>query len=149
MRVAVSLAVIFISLPAKTQEPQIVLRPRIPFINCVNAYNASIGIPPNQACEVSVYDAPGTRSLISAAQNTVQTNLDALNKRLVTEIGTLQNNVKDLSLANDALTKRLNDIEKKINQKNGTSERTSQYARDRRYWKMNMKVTAYKCRDRD
>jgi len=80
---------------------------------------------PYPPCMVTVINDQDTRKLIAdaqqATQTTDQTNLEAVNKSLNYQINNLQNSIKALSDANDALTKRLNDLEQKVDKQSQTS----------------------------
>jgi septal ring factor EnvC (AmiA/AmiB activator) len=97
--------------------------------NCAFILANMSGTQQYAPCEVMVFSDHDTQKLIAdaqqaaqqAAQQTAQSNLDAVNKSLNDKISNLQQSIKALSDANDALTKRLNDLEQKVNKQNQTS----------------------------
>jgi TolA-binding protein len=76
-------------------------------------------------CVVSVYSDQDTQRLMATVQQSAgqfaQTNQDSLRQSLEKEINTLQKQIQNLSDANDALTKRLDDLEKKNKVHNASS----------------------------
>lgn len=90
-----------------------------PAPNCVSQMQGSYQNGGPAQCNVSVWSDQETNALIAQAQqNTAQAtqlHLDDLEKRLNERIVALEGNIKQLSDENDALTKRLNDLEEKVN----------------------------------
>jgi len=63
-------------------------------------------------CDVLVYNTTETDKRINDSQHAAETKINDLNARLETEIAILRVQIKTLSDANDALTNRLNKIER-------------------------------------
>ena len=92
---------------------------------------SSMWCPANEAsgshdsrCDVTVWSDKDTERLIAAAQQNTQqvakANLDSVEQRLKDEINVLQAKVRGLSDDRDALTKRLDDLEKQITKQGQT-----------------------------
>jgi len=79
---------------------------------------------PDSHCDVTVWSDKDTERLIAAAQQNTQqaakANLDSVEQHLNDEINALQAKVRGLSDDRDALTKRLDDLEKQINKQGQT-----------------------------
>jgi hypothetical protein len=105
-------AFILTRLIAFAQQPQHVLKNGVGFpvqtacyVNVVN---------PVKGCDVTVWGDKDTERLISTARQGTDTKVNDLDARLRQQITMMQASIKTLSDANDALTKRVNDLETKL-----------------------------------